>query len=149
MAQQQQHRDEFSNQDRNRDRDDDAGKNDQFGTGGVTDPAVTQYTYYESTVATGYGAPPPVTGVPAAGAYALPNYAAYDPALYATTGAAGFDSGTGGGGGQWGQDASAGGGGGGQWGQDASAGGGGGGQGGQDASAGGGGGGGNKGREQK
>ncbi|OIW10260.1 hypothetical protein TanjilG_28011 [Lupinus angustifolius] len=138
MAQQQQQQnrqDQFSNQDR----DDDSGKNDQFGTGGATDPAVTQYTYYESTVATGYGAPPPVTGVAAAGAYALPNYGTYDPTLYATTGAAGFNSG---GGGQWGQDASAGGddggGGGGQSGRDASAGGGGGGAGG-----------GNKGRDQK
>ncbi|KAE9613681.1 hypothetical protein Lal_00016283 [Lupinus albus] len=140
MAQQQQHRDEFSNQDHNRDRDDDAGKNDQFGTGGVTDPAVTQYTYYESTVATGYGAPPPVTGVAAAGTYALPNYGTYDPTLYGTTDAAGFGTGTGGGGGQWGQDATAGGGGGG----------GGGGRSGQDANAGGGGGGdGNKGRDQK
>lgn len=118
QQQQQQHRrEEFANAPRtqDRDRDDVRNKNDQsdrmrddqFGTDVATDP-VAQYVYYETTVATGYGAP--ASGVPP-GAYGVPDYGTnvvggtnYDPtAGYGTTGV---------GGGQWGgQDATAGGGG--------------------------------------
>ncbi|KAK7251935.1 hypothetical protein RIF29_35555 [Crotalaria pallida] len=129
--QQQQRRDDFTTQECNHGGDDDQKKAEQFGTGGVAAVSdVTQYTYYETTVATRYGAPP-VAGVPAGAFAAMPNYgtisgaaAYYDPAAYGTAGFAGVGAGTGGGGGggQWGQEANmdgGGGGGGGQWGQDA------------------------------